>query len=85
MAEYQLRNHIPLGAPATREPVTGDERYIRLSLGFTPRWYNQQLGVEFGEAWHLDPEYRSSCLVRMKEHLHDLFPEYRISLLITGI
>jgi hypothetical protein len=70
---YQLRNHIPLGAPATREPATGDEPYIRVSLGFTPLWFHDRLGVDFGERWHLDPEYRYRTLVKMKEHLHQAF------------
>ena len=70
----QLRHHIPLSGPATREPVTGDEPYARVSLGFTPRWFHSRLGVDLGERWHLDPEYRYGALVEMKEQLHDTFP-----------
>jgi len=36
MTESRLRNHIPLSAPATREPCTGDEQDLRVSLGFVP-------------------------------------------------
>ena len=71
----QLRNHIPISGPATREPATGDEPFIRVSLGFTPRWYSRRLGIDFGERWHLDPEYRYRTLVGMKEHLHSCFPQ----------
>ena len=74
MSELGLRNHIPLSGPATREPATGDEPFLRVSLGFTPNWYHQRLGIDFTEKWHLDPEYRYETLVAMKEHLHGAFP-----------
>jgi hypothetical protein len=69
-----LRNHIPPGAPATREPVDGTEGFLRVSLGFTPRWYRSRLGIDFSEPWHADPVYRAECLLAMKRHLHDCFP-----------
>jgi len=47
---------------------------MRVSLGFTPRWYRQRLGIDFSEAWHLDPGYRYESLLRMKGLLHDEFP-----------
>ena len=70
-----LRNHIPLSAPATREPVDGTEGFLRVSLGFTPDWYRSRLGVDFSERWHVDPVYRAESLLTMKEQLHDCFPE----------
>jgi hypothetical protein len=69
-----LRNHIPLGAPATREPVDGTEGYLRVSIGFTPRWYRARLGIDFSEAWHEDPAYRAESLLAMKRLLHGCFP-----------
>jgi hypothetical protein len=69
-----LRNHIPLGAPATREPVDGTEGFLRVSLGFTPRWYRSRLGIDFSEPWHADPAYRAGSLLAMKRHLHACFP-----------
>ena len=69
-----LRNHIPLGAPATREPVDGTEGFLRVSLGFTPRWYRERLGIDFSESWHADPAYRAGSLLAMKRHLHECFP-----------
>ncbi len=71
---FGLRNHIPLGAPATREPVDGTEGYLRVSLGFTPRWFRSRLGIDFSRAWHVDPEYRAASLLAMRRHLHDCFP-----------
>jgi len=71
---FGLRNHIPLGAPATREPVDGTEGYLRVSLGFTPRWYRLRLGIDFSRTWHVDPEYRAASLLAIKRHLHDCFP-----------
>src|SRR4030042_2007195 len=69
-----LRNHIPLGAPATREPVDGTEGFLRVSLGFTPRWYRARLGTDFPEPWHADPAYRAGSLLAMKRPLHACFP-----------
>ena len=70
-----LRNHIPLSGPATREPCDGTESPMRVSLGFTPKWYADRLGVDFSECWHLDPGYRYGQMLRMKEYLADVFPE----------
>jgi hypothetical protein len=69
-----LRNHIPLGAPATREPVDGTEGFLRVSLGFTPRWYRTRLGIDFSEAWHADPVCRAESLLAIKRCLHECFP-----------
>jgi hypothetical protein len=74
MSDYRLRNHIPISAPATREPFVGDEPDLRISMGFVPRWFHKRLGIDFSERWHLDPIYRYETLVIMKEYLHKLFP-----------
>lgn len=74
MNTTNLRNHIPLAGPATREPCDGNESPLRVSLGFTPRWYAQRLGIDFSEHWHTDPEYRYESLIKMKEYLHGCFP-----------
>jgi len=71
---YQLRNHIPLGGAATREPCRGDESPLRVSLGFTPRWYNTRLGIDFSRPWHEDPAYRYESLVKIRRHLSETFP-----------
>jgi hypothetical protein len=47
---------------------------MRVSLGFTPKWYRDRLGTDFGEAWHLDPVYRYEQSVRMRQLLEELFP-----------
>ncbi|GAB1483245.1 hypothetical protein MASR2M78_20610 [Treponema sp.] len=70
----QQRNHIPLSGPATREPCDGTESPLRVSLGFTPKWFRDRLGTDFGEAWHLDVQYRYKESLRMRELLSDLFP-----------
>ncbi len=74
LQDYQLRNHIPLSGPATREACDGTESRLRVSLGFTPLWYRDRLGIDFGEKWHNDPEYRYNSLIEMKEYLHKHFP-----------
>lgn len=69
-----LRHHIPLAAPSTREPYVGDEENLRVSIGFTPNWFHKRLGIDFSQKWHEDPEYRYETLVKMKTHLHQIFP-----------
>jgi hypothetical protein len=70
-----LRNHIPIPGPATREPEIGDEPYVRLSLGFHPRWYVERFDVTFDERWHTDPVYRFKTLEKIKNDLHKKFPD----------
>jgi hypothetical protein len=45
-----------------------------VSLGFTPKWYRDRLGIDFGESWHLDPVYRYEQSIRMRQLLEELFP-----------
>ena len=71
---FRLRNHIPISGPATREPFVGDEADLRVSLGFTPKWYVDRLGIDFSEQWHLDPDTRYNSLLKMKNYLHKTFP-----------
>jgi hypothetical protein len=83
MQEYRLRNHIPIGAPARREPFVGDEPGLRVSLGFSPSWFSERLGIDFSAKWHLDPVYRYGTLFEMKQELHRAFPAipyFRVSM-----
>jgi hypothetical protein len=70
----QLRNHIPISAPARREPADGTESDMRVSLGFEPAWYHRRCGVDLGEQWHTEPRYRHDALAKMKEELCRAFP-----------
>ncbi len=70
----QLRSYIALGAPATRHPCDGTEPALRVEYGFTPRWYQRRLGIDFSERWHLDPLYRHATLSRMRRELDRAFP-----------
>ncbi|TVR72320.1 MAG: hypothetical protein EA427_03405 [Spirochaetaceae bacterium] len=75
MAIRQLRNHIPIGGPARREPVDGTETAMRLSLGFEPAWFVNRCGVDLGTSWHVDPRVRYRALTAMKAELLQSFPE----------
>ena len=75
MTIRQLRNHIPVGSPARREPVKGNESPLRVSLGFEPAWFHQRCRVNLGERWHTDPSYRHEALVEMKGTLCRAFPQ----------
>jgi hypothetical protein len=70
----QLRNHIPISAPAQREPVDGTESDLRVSLGFEPAWFHRRCGIDFSERWHKDPYYRYQTLKTMKAELVKAFP-----------
>jgi uroporphyrinogen-III decarboxylase len=74
MKDYTLRNHIPIAGTGNREPCTGNESSFRATLGFTPRWYYDRLGVDFSERWHKDADYRYETLTAMREYLFELFP-----------
>lgn len=71
----KLISYISPGAPATRRPADGNEPFLRIELGFTPRWYRQFLNIDFGEVWHTDPAYRQDAIIKMKEILKQHFPE----------
>lgn len=70
----QLISYIAPSAPATRRPATGNEPYLRPEIGFTPRWFRQHTGIDFGERWHTNPTYRRESLKIMRTHLRRLFP-----------
>lgn len=73
MSQRQLISYIALGAPATRRPAQGNEPYLRPEIGFTPRWYYDRLGVDFGEKWHLNPEYRREAVAAMAREVRTRF------------
>lgn len=69
----QLVSYIAPGAPATRQPATGSEPFIRPEIGFTPKWYRDALGTDFGERWHTDIAYRHDTLLAMRAELDARF------------
>lgn len=74
----QLISYIAPGAPATRRPAEGDEPFLRPEIGFTPKWYREELGIDFGKRWHTDPSYRRQTIVGMREKLRRRFPDTSI-------
>ena len=74
----RLISYIAPGAPATRRPAEGDEPFLRPEIGFTPKWYRERLGIDFGERWHRDPSYRRASVLAMRAELRRLFPGTRI-------
>jgi len=69
----QLISYIAPSAPATRRPATGEEPFLRPEIGFTPQWYHRELGIDFGERWHIDPRYRGETVVAMRSLLCERF------------
>ena len=69
----QLISYIALSAPATRRPATGDEPFLRPEIGFTPRWFHESPGIDFGERWHTDPAYRRDTIIAMAREVRKRF------------
>jgi len=69
-----LVSYIAPGAPATRQPANGEEPYLRPEIGFTPKWYREAIGIDFGERWHTDIAYRADTLHAMRAELGRRFP-----------
>ena len=78
MSPQQLVSYIAPGAPATRRPAAGDLQFLRPEIGFTPKWYHQALGVDFGERWHSDPIYRRQMVLLMRKEINRRFPGNKI-------
>jgi len=72
--KQQLISYIAPGAPATRRPAAGKLQFLRPEIGFTPKWYTKSLGIDFGERWHTDVEYRQQTRHAMREELDKRFP-----------
>ncbi len=78
MHTEQLISYIALGAPATRRPATGTLPFLRPEIGFTPKWYHQSTGIDFGERYHIDPSFRKKSLMTMRTEVDKRFPGSRI-------
>ena len=74
----QLVSYRAPGAPATRQPATGDEPFLRPEIGFTPKWFRDAIGIDFGERWHTDIAHRLDAITLMRAELDRRFPGARI-------
>ncbi len=74
MRARQLISYIAPSAPATRRPAHGNEPFLRPEIGFTPRWYHEALGIDFGSRWHSDVRYRREAVLAMRDELRRRFP-----------
>lgn len=74
----QLISYIAPGAPATRRWAEGEEPFLRPEIGFTPKWYQQSLDIDFGERYHTCVEYRAEAMARMRLELVRRFPGWPI-------
>jgi hypothetical protein len=72
--KQQLISYIAPGSPATRRPASGPLPFLRPEIGFTPKWYRAARGIDFGEKWHTDPDYRRQSRIEMYQELSERFP-----------
>ncbi|HPX48173.1 MAG TPA: uroporphyrinogen decarboxylase family protein [Treponemataceae bacterium] len=70
----QLISYIAPSAPATRRTASGNEPFLRLEIGFTPNWYHEAIGIDFGYTWHWDVAYRRKSILAMRRELQKRFP-----------
>lgn len=73
MNEKQLISYIAPGAPATRRMTNAPLPFLRPEIGFTPNWYHERLGIDFGCNWHTQPMIRKQAVVAMRKELHKTF------------
>jgi len=78
MISQQLISYIAPGAPATRRPASGLLPFLRPEIGFTPKWYHESLGIDFGKQWHSDPVCRKEAVLLMRKELDSRFPGKKI-------
>jgi len=74
----QLISYIAPSAPARRRPASGNEPFLRPEIGFTPKWYREALGIDFGERWHTEPAYRRDTIISMGRELKRRFGDSNI-------
>ncbi len=71
----QLRPNTPDSCPLLWEKA--DEQVqpeLRIMHGFTPAWFRKNMGLDYSEPWHTDPEKRRESLIQMKKTLNQHFP-----------
>ncbi len=73
----QIRPIIPESGPLLWELVENEEIQPPLQIihGFTPGWFKESMGLDYGEQWHRDPIYRHETVVKMKKTLNQRFPQ----------
>lgn len=74
----QLISYIALGAPATRRQTTEKLPWLRPEIGFTPKWFNRNTGIDFGENYHSNPVIRKEAHHIMRNEIDRRFPGNRI-------
>ena len=74
----QLISYIALGAPAIRRPSSVNLPFMRPEIGFTPNWYHQSTGIDFGEKYHTNPGYRKESVLKMRDEIDHRFPGNKI-------
>lgn len=75
----RLKPYIPFSGSLLFEPEDeADCPACQIHIGFTPKWFRQNAGVEFGERWHTDPDHRWQTYREMGLALNRIFPELRL-------
>lgn len=73
MNENHLISYIAPGAPATRRMTNAPLPFLRPEIGFTPNWYHERLGIDFGCNWHTQPMIRKQAVAAMQTELQNTF------------
>jgi hypothetical protein len=72
----QIRPAFPAGSPLLYELADDEECQppLRITCGFTIKWYQRRMNLDYGQRWHKDTDYRRQTRVEMKKVLNRTFP-----------
>ena len=77
--DIQIRPNTPDSCPLLWEKADEAEQpELRIMHGFTPKWFRQNMGLDYLEPWHEDPVLRRASLVQMKKTLNEHFPTLQL-------
>ena len=77
--DLQIRPNTPDSCPLLWEKADEAEQPpMRIMHGFTPKWFRTNMGLDYREPWHVDPELRTESLIRMKHTLNEHFPDLQL-------
>ncbi len=75
-----IRPTFPESSPLSFE--VDDEGYdrpaCRISCGFTPKWFQRRMALDYSKKWHSDAEYRWQSHMEMKRLINHVFPRLNL-------
>lgn len=79
-SSFQIRPIFPPSSPLSWE-VADDETSqpsCRITCGFTVKWFQKRMKLDYSEQWHTDPDHRWQTNVQMRKVLNKTFPRLNL-------